>query len=114
MKKVLMGSIVMLLFALTSIIFQMSSCKKANAQENCPTPTYQIAGLWIGTYSVSCLPEQGQLFYSLSIYPDGSILSKGKGADGNYYYGEGTWTISSNNILSATVTSFVINGGSPV
>src|SRR6478735_1151671 len=115
MKKVLMGSIVMLLFAATSIIFQMSSCKKADAQINCPTPTYRIAGLWIGTYSVNCIPEQGKLFYSLSIYPDGTLITKGEGGDGKYYYSSGTWTLSNNNIFSATVTTFVTaNGGSPV
>lgn len=57
---------------MTLALFQMSSCKKADAQT---TTTYPIEGLWIGTYSVDQIEYQGQgnLFYSFIIYP-GAIV----------------------------------------
>jgi hypothetical protein len=111
MKKLLMGSIVLTIFAFASLLFQISSCKKADAQ---PTTIYPIEGLWIGTYASPAVPSQGSLFYSFVIYPDGTLLTKGKGGDGKYYYSSGTWTLSSNNIFSGTIVSFVTPGPHPV
>ena len=130
MKKFLMGSIVLTTFAFAILLFQMSSCKKTLAQTNvihdtvkinihdtvkyCPASVYPIQGLWVGTYSVDALPSQGQLFASLIIYPDGTIVTRTKGGDGKYYYASGTWNLSSSNVLTATIVYFVTPGTNPV
>ncbi len=114
MKKIFFASIALTTFAASLLLFQMTSCKKATAQIS-QTTTYQIAGLWTGTYSVNSIPSQGQLFYSFIIYKDGTIVTRSVGSDGKYYYTAGTWTVSATNAFSATVTSFVTpNSGSPV
>jgi hypothetical protein len=111
MKKLLITSISLMSFTL----FNMSSktgCKKETVTQTVTkTDTvYQcqtsIKGLWIGTYTVNSIPAQGQLFYSLSVYPDGSLLYKTKDGVGNSYYARGTWALSGSNIFSATVKSF--------
>jgi hypothetical protein len=107
MKKLLMSSIVLTIFATASIIFQMSSCKKADAQTNCPTPTYQIAGLWIGTYTYLTQPP---LYFSFTIYPDGTMSYKSKGNNGYTFYANGTWTLNGTT-LSYSVTTTNNPGG---
>ena len=123
MKKILMGSIILSVFAATLMLVQMSSCTKTGASTSiihdtvrittvdtvCPTPKYPITGLWIGTYSEPSL-IQGQFYYSITIYPDNTILKKAKGSDGNTYISLGTWTLSANNIFSATYTSINFKG----
>ncbi len=111
MKKLLLST--SSFFALTIFVLSFqTSCKKETIT-NTVTKTdtvYQctttIKGLWVGTYSVNSNPSQGLLFYSLSVYPDGSLLYKTKGGDGNFYYAKGTWALSGSNVFSATVTSF--------
>lgn len=129
MKKLLMGSVVLTTFAVAILLFQMSSCKKVLAQTNivvhdtvkisvhdtikyCPTATYPIQGLWIGTYSQD--GSSGQSFYSFIVYPDGILVTRGKGFDGKYYYSSGTWNLSNDNIFTATIVSFVTPGPNPV
>lgn len=68
--------------------------------------TRQIAGLWIGTYTVTQLPELAPLYYSFSIKPDGKILVEGIGANGKTYYSAGTWTL---NRTTFTTTYLSIN-----
>ena len=108
-----MASIALTTFALTLALFQMSSCKKADAE----TPkTYPIEGLWIGTYSADQIEYQGQgdLFYSFIIYPNGILLTKGKGGDGKDHYSTGTWTLTSSNIFSGTISTFFPGSGLPI
>jgi hypothetical protein len=101
-----------LAFLITALLFAQFSCQKDSVQ---PTKTYTIQGLWIGTYSASSLPAQGDLFYSYSIFTDGTILTKSKGWDGKYYYAAGTWALSSTNVFTSTITTFVTPfAGSPV
>ncbi|MEP6675935.1 MAG: hypothetical protein ABJA78_12295 [Ferruginibacter sp.] len=116
MKKIFMACMALTVFSATALLFQMTSCKKADAQTaSCPVATYQVAGLWTGTYSVNSIPAQGQLFYSFVIYTDGTILTRGKGGDGKYYYSSGTWAVSGTNVFSATIISFVTpNAGLPI
>lgn len=111
MKKLFMASLALITFTASIALFQLSSCKKADAQTQ---TTYPIQGLYTGTYSVNAVPAQGNLFYSFVIYPDGTMSTKGKGGDGKDYYSAGTWTLS-NNIFSGTVTTIIApNGGAPV
>ncbi len=64
--------------------------------------------------SVDGLPEQGELFYSFIIYPNGALLTKGKGGDGQDYYSTGSWTLTSNDVFSGTISTFFPNTGLPV
>ncbi len=67
-------------------------------------PSYQVAGLWIGTYTITQMPQQAPLYYSFIIKPDGKILTEGVGANGVTYYSKGTWTING-NLFAATFTT---------
>lgn len=68
--------------------------------------------MWVGTFCANGIT--GEAFYSLIIYPDGTLVTRGKGSDNNYYYSSGTWTLSSDNIFSGTIVSFVTPGPNPV
>jgi hypothetical protein len=87
---------VLLLF---SIVLTLS-CKKSSSPA---ASTYQITGLWIGTYTAQN-PVQAPQFFSLSIFPDGSISYKSKSANGYINYANGAWTLSANT-LNFTVTT---------
>jgi hypothetical protein len=106
MKKLLKSFFV--LATLAVLTFQISGCKK-----DCPVPTttYTVQGLWIGTYSANGL--SGASFYSFIVYPDGTLVTRSKGFDGNYYYTSGSWTLSGTD-FTATVVSFVTPGVNPV
>jgi hypothetical protein len=93
---------------LFAILLFASSCQK---QDSSASATYQVAGLWIGTYTVNNdKTAPGVYFYSYAVYPDGSILTKGLGADGNYHYSSGNWQLSSTNVFTATITTLIFNG----
>jgi hypothetical protein len=81
----------------------LTSCKK-DAEEP-KGPTYPIAGLWIGTYTQDQLSKQSSYAYSFSIYPDGTMLTKGAADDGSIHYSSGTWTLTSDSLFSATITT---------
>ncbi|MBE7172446.1 MAG: hypothetical protein INR73_17800 [Williamsia sp.] len=88
----------------------ISSCTKeedSTPSATADTPTYPVEGLWLGTYSVTTVPSQGNLFYSFAIYPDGTILTKSLASDGKYYYSTGTWTwqSSASNVFVATIST---------
>lgn len=96
-----MKRIIAALFILTFI----AACDK---DESCPVPTYQIAGLWTGTYTVDQLPSQGNLYYSLIVKPDGTLLTESKGGDGKTYYASGTWTLNG-AVFSYTIMAFHVD-----
>jgi len=95
MKKVL-------LFALAfSVLAIFQSCDK----ETLSVPVYPIEGLWIGTYNIEEAVEEGDSFYySYYIRKDDSIQVHSQGADGNTYYGIGTWTLN-DTIFNAQITT---------
>jgi len=96
---------------LIALLLITSSCKKDSTTPAQVTPKYPIEGLWIGTQTVDNDPTStSDNYYSLVIYEDGSILTKGKGSDGNTYYATGTWSLSSGNIFTATITTLLFNG----
>ena len=90
-----MASVALVTFAVASLVFQISSCKKATAQT---TPThYPIEGLWTGTYSVDGSPGLGDQYFSFIIKPDGTMINDTK------YTGEqnlaiGTWTLTGHTL----------------
>jgi hypothetical protein len=94
------------LLLLTSVSIFNFSCTKDNDPAD---PTYQIAGLWIGTYTVTQLPQLQPLYYSFTIKPDGKVLAESVGADGMSYYSKGTWTLNG-NLFTATYTSINYSG----
>lgn len=71
-----------------------------------------IVGLWIGTYEVPNSNEyDGSYYYSFTIKADSSILIHSQGADGNTYYGIGTWSLSGNTFTAqSTATNLSQNG----
>src|SRR5690242_7575292 len=100
---------IILTVVISLLIF--SACKKDTTTPAPESPTYPIEGLWIGTQTVDNDPSATtDNYYSLVIYKDGSILTKGKGADGNTYYATGSWSLSPNNIFTATITTLLFNG----
>ncbi len=99
-----------ILLALFAILLFTTSCEK---EKDDPTTSskYRVEGLWIGTYTVdNDKTAPGVYFYSYSVYPDGTILIKGLGADGNYYYSTGNWQLSNTNVFTATVITVMFNG----
>jgi hypothetical protein len=80
------------------------SCKK-DAESPKTEPTYPITGVWIGTYSQDQSPTQSSYSYSYSIFPDGSILTKGAADDGKTHYASGSWTLTSDSLFSANITT---------
>lgn len=114
MKKILMASVAMSVFAVSAFLFQLTSCKKVVAQlpcpecPACPTPTYPVAGLYIGTYSVDSKPQNGDVYYSFVVFPDGTILTKGLTELGDTAYQRGSWELSSDSTFSATISTFTI------
>jgi hypothetical protein len=92
MKKLFLGSVILAVFSLTNIIFQMTSCRKADAQ-NSNTVNYPIQGLWIGTYTLDGQSKLGEQYFSFVIKPDGSMIADTKGSS-IQHLATGTWTLN--------------------
>jgi hypothetical protein len=107
MKKILMASVVIAVFAISILLLQLTSCKKAVGQTtpDCPTPIYPVEGLYVGTYSVNSLPGQGNLYYTFVVFPNGDLLTKNVVANGDTVYQKGSWTMS-NDSFNATIATF--------
>jgi hypothetical protein len=108
MKKILMGTAVLLVFALAITMIQMSSCTKAVSQttavktdtiyvNTCSTDS--ITGLWIGTYVGDGYSTPPQ-FFSLVIEPNGNVINGTQAnADPNsQYLNLGTWQLSGDTL----------------
>jgi len=88
-----------LAFVLVSTSYK--TCKK-DSQESQKLKN-ELTGMWIGEYTVNNL-DQKPLFYSLSIYPNGTILTKGELGNGEISYSDGKWDLNNNN-FEATITT---------
>jgi hypothetical protein len=92
--------ILILAFVFTSISLVNSSCSKTNTVTDTVTkivvdtlkPPTTIVGIWVGTYQVAGSPTT--YYYSFDLRPDGTLLHKGTGADGNTYYGQGRYAVN--------------------
>jgi ABC-type Fe3+-hydroxamate transport system substrate-binding protein len=102
--------ILFLAFVFTSISLVNSSCSKTNTVTDTVSktitvtdtvtkivvdtlkPPTTIVGVWVGTYQITGLPTS--YYYSFDLRPDGTLLHKGTGADGNTYYGQGRYTVN--------------------
>ncbi|HXB29805.1 MAG TPA: hypothetical protein VNW49_08305 [Puia sp.] len=76
---------ILLIAISTSIWFTSTSCSKSTE-----TPT--VVGFWVGTYQVT--GSSTTYYYSFDLRPDGTLLHKGTGADGNTYYGQGSYVVN--------------------
>jgi hypothetical protein len=90
MRKLFMTSVALATMAISMALFQMTSCKKAEAQ---PSGTSRIEGLWIGTYAIEGQPELGKQYFSLIIKPDGTMISDTKFAD-QQHLSIGNWQMT--------------------
>ena len=72
----------LVLLAFVISLFGTVSCNK---DVECQK-TYPIEGLWIGTYTINEIPQQGALYYSFVVKPEGVLLTEGLGGDGRTYY----------------------------
>ncbi len=108
MKKILMASFAMTVFAASALLFQLTSCKKVIGQihHECPDPVYPVEGLYTGTYSVDSKPDQGNLYYSFVVFPNGDLLTKGVTEFGDTVYQKGSWKISSDSTFTGTIATF--------
>lgn len=108
-----MASLALTVFAAATLLFQLTSCKKGVAQQQCPdcpacpTPTYPVAGLYTGTYSVNSKPELGNRYYSFAVFPDGSLLTKSLTENGDTTYQKGSWTLSSDSTFTGIIATFI-------
>jgi len=110
MKKLLMGTVILTVFALAITMIQMSSCTKANSQtitktdtvyiNNCTTDS--ITGLWVGTYTGDGYSNPPQ-FFSFAVEPNGNIINvtQANNDPNSQYFNIGTWQLSGDT-LSAT------------
>jgi hypothetical protein len=101
MRKIFMISAALTIFALASLLFQMTSCKKTSAQstDNCPPAVYPITGLWEGTYQT----DQVNQDTSMLPYSGGSIINKAKLTFSNTgTLTDGTWQDLSGQTYTGT------------
>lgn len=99
-----------LIAAMLTLAFLNFSCTKDEEETPEPAKPYQLPGLYIGTYTVNQLPNQTPLRYVLSIEPDGTITTEGRGADGNTYYSQGTWNLNGKALTATYSTINYTNG----
>ena len=100
MKRLIFTTVI--LIALSSVLFQMSSCKK---QDPIPTPiakNFPIEGLWIGTYTVDGQTKIGEQYFSLIVKPDSTVISDTKWIT-QQHLGTGNWSLNG-NIFSCSFT----------
>jgi hypothetical protein len=100
MKKLLLSSMVLGVFAVSCLVFQMVSCKKAQAQA---AATYPVQGLWVGTYTADGQPGLGEQYFSFIIKPDGTLINDTKFLN-QQHLSLGNWSLNG-NILSCTFTN---------
>ena len=97
-----MNKSLFLIFIVSAIFIQFSSCKKDD--DTAPTPTtYSIEGLWRGTYSVDGHPELGQQELNLIIKPDGTMTNDSE-AGPQQHVALGTWTLTGDTAFLSTAT----------
>ena len=82
MKNKLFISTVLLSFIL------FVACKKDSS-----TSAYPVAGLYEGTYTYLAQPP---LYFSFTIYADGTMSYKSRGSNNYIFYAIGTWNLNGN------------------
>lgn len=99
MRKLFLASLALTTFAAALLLFQMSSCKKAEAQNNgCPPEVYSVKGLWEGTYTIDSEPGLGSQYWNLTIKEDGTMVNETQ-YTGTQHFNVGTWTMSGDTLI---------------
>jgi hypothetical protein len=98
MKNMFLRSKLFGLLFIGLINLMLVSCSKDTDDK----PSYPIAGLWIGTYTYLTQPP---LYFSFTIYPDGSMSYKSKGSNDFTFYANGTWTLNGSNFSYSVQTT---------
>ncbi len=102
---------IVLFIILASFFSVTTSCTKTEVNTVTDTvvktvidtvPPVTIVGFWVGTYQVTGSPAT--YYISFDLRPDGTFIHKGTGADGNTYYGQGSYTISGTNFSYSDTT----------
>jgi len=68
-------------------------------------PKNPIVGLWVGSYQFDANPGLGSFYYSFDLFSDSSIIQQGGGPSGVIYMGKGTWSLSKDSILTASISN---------
>jgi hypothetical protein len=84
-----------LLSLLLFFILSFSSCEKENPEPL--KPTYPIEGLWIGTYAVDALPQEGSTYFSFIIKPGGNLIVESH-SQGSQLLATGTWILNADTL----------------
>ena len=63
---------------------------------------YPIEGLWVGTY-IAAVNGGNPYFFSFTVFPDGSLNYKSKGAGSTTFYAYGTWTLAGTSFSFSVV-----------
>lgn len=102
MKSLGFRKTAMLIMSVTIILL---ACEKDEVARNQQTPqiTYSVHGLYEGTYTVNGM-SQPPLAYYITVYPDGSVLTKGKLGTGDWAYSTGSWTLT-DSIFVANIST---------
>lgn len=109
MKKLFFASLILTFFSASIILFQMSSCKKTEAQQTTGPTTYPIEGLWIGTYTIDGKPTKGSQYYSFILKPDGTMIQDGKDAN-QQALSIGTWKLTGTNFSCNFKSIYGVSG----
>jgi len=110
-----MASLALTAFSLSIALFQMTSCKKTKAQNNCPTPSYPITGLWEGTYQTDQVTH-APTYISMAVYPDGTIVRRAKivGTANDYAFTRGSWKLTGTNFEYKDTTLIYSSGATVI
>ena len=110
MKKIILVSMTLLLLAVCSTLFSLSSCTKTFADTKTDT-VYKcqstINGLWIGSVTVDGRPDMTH-YYSLIIKPDGTMINDTKNAQGTQDLNVGKWTLLGDTLTCITTCVYGI------
>ena len=110
-KKVLSIATLLLICILT--ILTLNACKKdCTTTTSSVTTKHTIDGLWVGTYLNNNLTSVPKQYQSITIYPNGEMLTNGLGgntrfiATGNWVLNGSSFSANVSNIWSSTGNNF--------
>lgn len=105
MKKILFFS--MILASLFFVACTKKTIVNPPATDTNPNP---IVGLWVGTFQVTGATNLGSYYYSLSLFPDSTLVEEGGGSNGLLWLGKGTWSLKGTT-WSANITNGDVSQG---
>lgn len=81
------------------VLFIMVSVCSISCDKDCPTPTYPVEGLWIGTFSYTPGTNTNQTpqYFSFIIKPNGSLIVESQDAGINFS-ADGNWSMKGDTL----------------